>query len=421
MARTRQAVADADLLGSLQRRRVQRAVPREPRQGPDRPLDRLRPADPDRLRPRRSGSRAARSAGSACPSRTSATCDQLFDGLPLDEMNTSMTINATARVALGALPRARRGRGRRPRRLQGTTQNDLVKEFLSRGTYIFAPEPSKRLIVDMIAYGHDHVAKWNPINVCSYHLQEAGATPVQEIAYALATAIDVLDAVRDVGQGRRRRSCPDVVARICFFVNAGIRFVEETAKMRAFTAMWDEICRDRYGVAGPLPAPLPLRRAGELARAHRTAAREQRAAHRARDARRDARPPTRGRAPSSCPRGTRRSGSRARPTSSGSCASSRSSPSRPTCSSTPTSSRARSVMEAKTDELTERRPGRARRRARPRRRVRGDRRAEEPTRREPVRAGRAHRVGRAGRRRRQLLHRDRARRRSRATARSRRS
>jgi (2R)-ethylmalonyl-CoA mutase len=125
-----------------------------------------------------------------------------------------------------------------------------VKEYLSRGTYIFAPEPSKRLIVDMIAFGMDHVPKWNPINVCSYHLQEAGATPVQEIAYALATAIDILDAVRDSGKVQASQM-PRVVGRMSFFVNAGVRFIEEIAKMKTFTAMWDEICRTRYGVDDP--------------------------------------------------------------------------------------------------------------------------------------------------------------------------
>jgi (2R)-ethylmalonyl-CoA mutase len=134
--------------------------------------------------------------------------------------------------------------------LQGTTQNDIVKEYLSRGTYIFAPEPSKRLIADMIAFGIHHATKWNPINVCSYHLQEAGATPAQEIAYALATAIDVLDAVRDSGKVEPHLM-PEVVGRISFFVNAGVRFVEEVAKMRTFTAMWDGICRTRYGVEDP--------------------------------------------------------------------------------------------------------------------------------------------------------------------------
>ncbi|HEY5093316.1 MAG TPA: protein meaA, partial [Acidimicrobiales bacterium] len=172
---------------------------------------------------------------------------QLFDGLPLAEMNTSMTINATAAWLWGLYLALAPEEGVDLNQLQGTTQNDIVKEYLSRGTYIFAPEPSKRLIVDMIAYGHDHAAKWNPINVCSYHLQEAGATPVQEIAYALATAIDVLDAVRDSGKIATDQM-PNVVGRISFFVNAGVRFIEEIAKMRTFTAMWDEICRSRYDV-----------------------------------------------------------------------------------------------------------------------------------------------------------------------------
>jgi (2R)-ethylmalonyl-CoA mutase len=172
---------------------------------------------------------------------------QLFDGLPLAEMNTSMTINATAAWLWGLYLALAEEEGVDLNQLQGTTQNDIVKEYLSRGTYIFAPEPSKRLIVDMIAYGHDHVAKWNPINVCSYHLQEAGATPIQEIAYSLATAIDVLDAVRDSGKIEPKQM-PHVVGQISFFVNSGVRFIEEIAKMRTFTAMWDEICRTRYGV-----------------------------------------------------------------------------------------------------------------------------------------------------------------------------
>ncbi len=172
---------------------------------------------------------------------------QLFEGLPLDEMNTSMTINATAAWLWGLYLALADEQGVDPAVLQGTTQNDIVKEYLSRGTYIFAPEPSKRLIVDMIAYGHDHVAKWNPINVCSYHLQEAGATPVQEIAYALATAIDVLDAVRDSGKVEPAQMA-HVVGSISFFVNSGVRFIEEIAKMRTFTAMWDELCRTRYAV-----------------------------------------------------------------------------------------------------------------------------------------------------------------------------
>jgi len=176
--------------------------------------------------------------------------EALLDGIPVETMNTSMTINATAPWLLGLYLALATRRGVDPAVLQGTTQNDLVKEFLSRGTYIFGPEPSKRLTVDTIAYTVANVPRWNPINVCSYHLQEAGATPVQELAYALATAVDVLDAVR--ASGRVEPSAfPDVVGRISFFVNAGIRFVEETAKMRAFTSMWDRICAERYGVTDP--------------------------------------------------------------------------------------------------------------------------------------------------------------------------
>ena len=175
---------------------------------------------------------------------------QLFDGIPLADMNTSMTINATAAWLWGLYLALADEQDVKFSDLQGTTQNDIVKEYLSRGTYIFAPEPSKRLIADMIAFGIHHVAKWNPINVCSYHLQEAGATPAQEIAYALATAIDVLDAVRDSGKVDAAMM-PEVVGRISFFVNAGVRFIEEVAKIRTFTAMWDEICRTRYHVDDP--------------------------------------------------------------------------------------------------------------------------------------------------------------------------
>ncbi|MBV8235994.1 MAG: protein meaA, partial [Acidimicrobiia bacterium] len=175
---------------------------------------------------------------------------QLMDGIPVGEMNTSMTINATAAWLLGLYVAHAEEQGVDPRVLAGTTQNDIVKEYLSRGTYIFPPEPSRRLIVDMVAWTVHNAPKWNPINVCSYHLQEAGATPVQELAYALATAIGVLDAVRQSGQVE-----PDdfaqVVGRISFFCNAGIRFVEETCKVRAFTEMWDRICASRYGVADP--------------------------------------------------------------------------------------------------------------------------------------------------------------------------
>lgn len=174
----------------------------------------------------------------------------LLAGIPLAESNTSMTINATAAWLWGLYLALADEQGVDPAVLAGTTQNDIVKEYLSRGTYIYAPEPSRRLIVDMIAWGINHVPKWNPINVCSYHLQEAGATPVQEIAYALATAIDILDAVRDSGKIRPEQM-PHVVGRISFFVNAGVRFIEEVAKMRTFTAMWDEICRTRYGVEDP--------------------------------------------------------------------------------------------------------------------------------------------------------------------------
>ncbi|MEZ5142550.1 MAG: protein meaA [Acidimicrobiales bacterium] len=171
----------------------------------------------------------------------------LLDGIPVGEMNTSMTINAPAAWLLGLYIANAENHGVESRQLRGTTQNDIVKEYLSRGTYIFPPQPSKRLIVDMIAFCNEWVPKWNPMNVCSYHLQEAGATPVQEIAYSLATAIDVLDAVRESGQVEADRF-PAVFAAISFFVNAGIRFVEETCKMRAFTDMWERIGRERYGI-----------------------------------------------------------------------------------------------------------------------------------------------------------------------------
>ncbi|HEX5614736.1 MAG TPA: methylmalonyl-CoA mutase family protein [Acidimicrobiia bacterium] len=171
----------------------------------------------------------------------------LFDGIPLDEMNTSMTINATAMWLLGMYLALADEQGVPHGALGGTTQNDILKEYLSRGTYIFPPDASRRLTVDVIAYAVRNVPKWNPINVCPYHLQEAGATPVQEVAYGLANAIAVLDAVRESGQ------VPDdefdeVVGRISFFIDAGVRFVEETCKMRAFTELWDRITRERYGV-----------------------------------------------------------------------------------------------------------------------------------------------------------------------------
>jgi (2R)-ethylmalonyl-CoA mutase len=172
----------------------------------------------------------------------------LFEGIPLDEMNTSMTINATAMWLLAMYVALAREQGVDESRLAGTIQNDIVKEYLSRGTFIFGPEPSRRLTVDVITHAVRHIPKWNPINVCPYHLQEAGATPVQELAYGLATAVGVLDAVRESGQVTEDEM-PEVVGRISFFIDVGTRFVEEMCKMRAFTALWDRICRERYGVA----------------------------------------------------------------------------------------------------------------------------------------------------------------------------
>ncbi len=175
---------------------------------------------------------------------------QLMDQIPVESMNTSMTINATAAWLLGLYIANAEDHGVDPLVLSGTTQNDIVKEYLSRGTFIFPPLPSRRLTVDTIAYTVRHVPRWNPINVCSYHLQEAGASPFQEVAYALATAIGVLDAVRQSGQ-IPDEEFPEVVGRISFFVNAGVRFVEETCKMRAFTALWERVCSERYGVTDP--------------------------------------------------------------------------------------------------------------------------------------------------------------------------
>ncbi len=174
----------------------------------------------------------------------------LFDGIPLDRMNTSMTINAPAAWLLSLYIACAEKQGVDRKSLQGTTQNDVIKEYLSRGTYIFPPQPSLRLTADVIAFTYREVPKWNPMNVCSYHLQEAGATPVQELAFSLANAIAILDAVKATGQ------VPDadfskVFSRISFFVNAGIKFVTEMCKMRAFTELWEEIGRDRYGVTDP--------------------------------------------------------------------------------------------------------------------------------------------------------------------------
>ncbi|MFJ9894688.1 protein meaA [Streptomyces sp. NPDC091280] len=175
---------------------------------------------------------------------------RLFQDIPLDQMNTSMTINATAMWLLALYQVVAEEQGVDITQLQGTTQNDIVKEYLSRGTHVFPPVPSLRLTTDMICYTVNHIPKWNPINICSYHLQEAGATPVQEIAYAMSTAIAVLDAVFASGQIPEDRK-GDVVARISFFVNAGVRFIEEMCKMRAFGRIWDRITRERYGIEDP--------------------------------------------------------------------------------------------------------------------------------------------------------------------------
>ena len=185
----------------------------------------------------------------------------LFADIPLAQMNTSMTINAPAMWLLALYEAVAReqardagldeaGQDAAVRQLAGTTQNDIIKEYLSRGTHVFPPAPSLRLTSDTIAYTLSAMPKWNPVNICSYHLQEAGATPVQEVAFAMATAIEILDGVRDSGQVPQERF-GEVVARISFFVNAGVRFVEEMCKMRAFVALWDELTRERYGVQDP--------------------------------------------------------------------------------------------------------------------------------------------------------------------------
>lgn len=174
----------------------------------------------------------------------------LFQDIPLEKMNTSMTINATAAWLLALYIATAEAQGADRKLLQGTTQNDIIKEYLSRGTYVFPPEHSLRLIVDMISYTVNEVPKWNPINICSYHLQEAGATPVQEIAYSMCNAMAVLDAVKASGKVPAE-TFPKVVGRISFFVNAGVRFVEEMCKMRAFVKLWDELTRTRYGVEDP--------------------------------------------------------------------------------------------------------------------------------------------------------------------------
>jgi (2R)-ethylmalonyl-CoA mutase len=172
---------------------------------------------------------------------------ELFEGIPLDRMNTSMTINATAAWLLALYIAVADEQGVPRAKLQGTVQNDIIKEYLSRGTHVFPPGPSMRLLTDIVSYTYREMPKWNPTNVCSYHLQEAGATPVQELAFALATAVAVLDHVKAGGQVPEA-DFPEVVGRISFFVNAGMRFITEICKMRAFADLWDEIARERYGV-----------------------------------------------------------------------------------------------------------------------------------------------------------------------------
>jgi (2R)-ethylmalonyl-CoA mutase len=175
---------------------------------------------------------------------------RLFEDIPLERMNTSMTINATAMWLLALYQVVAEEQGADVTALRGTTQNDIVKEYLSRGTHVFPPAPSLRLTTDVITYTVNHMPRWNPINICSYHLQEAGATPVQEIAYAMSTAVAVLDAVFASGQVPEQRR-GEVVGRISFFVNAGVRFVEEMCKMRAFCRIWDTVTRERYGIEDP--------------------------------------------------------------------------------------------------------------------------------------------------------------------------
>jgi ethylmalonyl-CoA mutase len=171
----------------------------------------------------------------------------LFDGIPISQMNTSMTINATAPWLLALYIAAAEEQGEPRAALQGTTQNDIIKEYLSRGTYVFPPAPSLRLVTDIVVFCGQELPKWNPTNVCSYHLQEAGATPVQELAFALATAVALLDSIRARPEVSDE-AFPEIVGRISFFVNAGLRFVTEICKMRAFTQLWDEITAERYGI-----------------------------------------------------------------------------------------------------------------------------------------------------------------------------
>ncbi len=184
------------------------------------------------------------------PVRDHEDMELLFDQIPIEKMNTSMTINASTAWILALYVATAQRQGANISKLLGTTQNDIVKEYLSRGTYVFPPRESMRLISEVINYTVNRIPKWNPINICSYHLQEAGATPVQEIAFTLSNAIGVLDAVKESGH-IKEDDFPKVVGRISFFTNAGIRFVEEMCKSRVFTKMWDRICEERYGITDP--------------------------------------------------------------------------------------------------------------------------------------------------------------------------
>ena len=295
----------------------------------------------------------------------------LFEDIPLASMNTSMTINATAPWLMALYIAVADEQGAPRGQLAGTTQNDIIKEYLSRGSYVFPPGPSLRLTKDLILFCARETPKWNPMNVCSYHLQEAGATPVQELSYALATAVAVLDRVRESGEVDEA-GFADVVGGISFFVNAGMRFVTELAKMRAFTELWDEITRERYGVADP--AKRRFRYGVQVNSLGLTEQQPENNAYRiliemlsvvlSR---------TRAPARCNCRRGTRRSACRARSTSNGRCACSRSWRSRPTFSNTaifstaaPSSSERVAATEARGD-------GRARRDRRDGRRDRGDR------------------------------------------------
>ena len=246
--RGRPTVGDAHVLRSLVGAGVERAVPQQPG-ARARPVSRSRSTSPRRPATTPTTSLARGEVGKVgVPVPHLGEMRVLFDELPLDDDEHVDDDQRHRDVAVRHVPGAGRGaRRRRRRKLAGTTQNDIVKEYLARGTYIFGPEPSRRLTVDLICHAVRHVPKWNPINVCSYHLQEAGATPVEEVAYALATAIGVLDAVRDSGQVSPD-DLPEVVGRISFFVNSGIRFVEEMCKHRAFGRLWDRITAERYGV-----------------------------------------------------------------------------------------------------------------------------------------------------------------------------